>query len=85
MVSRWGVLQVARQVTAASATRFLDSLEAWLPFPLKAVQVDGGPVFQEEFEQACSERGIRLFVLPPHSPKLNGYVERPHLTHLEEL
>ena len=32
---------------------------------------------------ACSERGIRLFVLP-HSPKLNGYVERAHRTHQEE-
>ena len=25
-----------------------------------------------------------LFVLPPHSPKLNGYVERAHRTHVEE-
>jgi putative transposase len=28
--------------------------------------------------------GIRLFVLPPHSPKLNGRVERGHRTHTEE-
>lgn len=30
------------------------------------------------------ERGIRLFVLPPRSPKLNGYVERAQHTHKEE-
>ena len=29
-------------------------------------------------------RGIRLFVLPPRSPKLNGGVERAHRTHTEE-
>ena len=65
VVSRWDVLQVGTQATTASATRFLDALKARLPFPLKAVQVDGGAEFQGEFEQACSERGIRLFVLPP--------------------
>lgn len=36
-----------------------------------------------QFEQACQDRGIGLFVLPPKSPKLNGCVERAHRTHLE--
>ena len=44
----------------------------------------GGSEFQWEFEDACGQRGILLFVLPPHSPKLNGYVERAHRTHVEE-
>lgn len=35
----------------------------------------GGSEFQRAFEEACRERGILLFVLPPHSPKLNGHVE----------
>lgn len=52
--------------------------------PLKAIQVDGGSEFQGEFEQGCRERGIQLYVLPPHSPKLNGYVECGHRTHQEE-
>ena len=29
-------------------------------------------------------RGIKLFVLSPHSPKLNGAVERAHRTHTKE-
>jgi transposase len=40
-----------------------------------------------EFEAACQERGIKLFVLPPRSPKLNPSgkdVERAHRTHTEE-
>ena len=51
---------------------------------LKAVQVDGGSEFMAEFEQACQEKGIQLFVLPPRSPKLNGCVEKAHRTHVEE-
>jgi len=46
--------------------------------------VDGGSEFMAEFEQACQEKGIRLFVLPPRSPKLNGHVERAQRTHTEE-
>ncbi len=84
VVSRWDVLQVSTQATAASAVRFLDAIQQRLPFLLKAIQVDGGSEFQGAFEQACSDRGIRLFVLPPHSPKLNGYVERGRRTHQEE-
>jgi len=30
------------------------------------------------------QRGVRLFVLPPRSPKLNGRVERANRTHTEE-
>jgi hypothetical protein len=36
------------------------------------------------FEQECYRRGIRLFVLPPKSPKLNSAVERAQRAHTEE-
>ncbi|HEU65721.1 MAG TPA: hypothetical protein ENN57_03530 [Chloroflexi bacterium] len=55
-----------------------------MPFPVKAIQVDGGSEFEAIFEEECQKRNIRLFVLPPNSPKLNGCVERAHLTHTEE-
>ena len=55
-----------------------------MPFPVEAIQVDGGSEFEAEFEADCLRRHIRLFVLPPNSPKLNGHVERAHLTHTEE-
>jgi putative transposase len=47
-----------------------------MPFLVKAIQVDGGSEFEAAFEEECQKRNIRLFVLPPNSPKLNGYVER---------
>jgi len=34
-------------------------------FAVRAIQVDGGSEFMAQFEVACRERGIRLFVLPP--------------------
>ncbi|GAI35385.1 unnamed protein product, partial [marine sediment metagenome] len=55
-----------------------------MPFPIRAIQVDGGSEFQDAFERECQERGIKLFVLPPRSPKLNGHVERAQRTHTEE-
>ncbi len=84
VVSRWDVLEASRQATAASAARFIDSIVERMPFSVKAIQVDGGSEFQAVFETECQKRGIKLFVLPPRSPKLNGGVERAHRTHTEE-
>ncbi|HID09737.1 MAG TPA: transposase [Candidatus Latescibacteria bacterium] len=84
VVSRWDVVEVHSKATATMATHFLESLQARLPFPVKAIQVDGGSEFEAAFEEACREQGIVLFVLPPRSPKLNGHVERAHRTHTEE-
>ncbi len=55
-----------------------------MPFPVSAIQVDGGSEFMADFEAACAARGILLFALPPRSPKLNGAVERAQRTHTEE-
>jgi transposase InsO family protein len=84
VVSRWDVFDVYTRATATTAARFLDQLEAQLPFPLRALQVDGGGEFAAVFEQECERRQISLFLLPPRSPKLNGHVERAQRTHTEE-
>jgi transposase InsO family protein len=84
VVSRWDVIQAHTHATASAAAEFLDPLQHRMPFPIRAVQVDGGSEFAAEFEQACQQRGLHLFVLPPRSPKLNGAVERANRTHTEE-
>lgn len=84
VVCRWSVTGVRASATAGTATAFLDELDERLPFPLRAIQVDGGSEFMAEFEATCQERGIMLFVLPPRSPKLNGHVERANRTHRSE-
>ncbi len=83
-VSRWDVLGVYSRATARNGRDFLQHVLARMPFPVKAVQIDGGSEFKAEFEEACAAVSLPLFVLPPHSPKLNGRVERSHRTHEEE-
>ncbi len=84
VVSRWDVVSVYSRATAATACQFLEELQARMPFPIRAIQVDGGSEFWGQFEQECKRREIRLFILPPRSPELNGHVERAHRTHTEE-
>jgi putative transposase len=84
VISRWDVIQAHGRATAQSATEFLETLLHRMPFPVRALQVDGGSEFAAQFEQSCQQRGLRLFVLPPRSPKLNGAVERANRTHSEE-
>jgi putative transposase len=83
-VSRWDVLGVYGRATAVTASDFLEAVLARTPFAVRAIQVDGGSEFKAEFEAACQEKGLLLFVLPPRSPKLNGRVERAQRTHKEE-
>ncbi|WP_337870296.1 integrase core domain-containing protein [Meiothermus sp.] len=82
--SRFAVAEVHTRATASLAGGFLCRLVAQAPFAIRAVQVDGGSEFMAEFEEACQSLGIALFVLPPRSPKLNGYVERMQRTFREE-
>lgn len=84
MDSRWDVVEAYRSATAGHASKFLETLIERAPFRVRAIQVDGGSEFMAQFEQACQEKGIQLFVLPPRSPKLNGHVERAQRTHTEE-
>ena len=70
------IAEVYRAASSSNAKRFLEKLKSELPFPIISIQVDGGSEFMKDFELACQELGIPLFVLPPRSPKYNGNVER---------
>jgi putative transposase len=51
VLSRWDVLEAHTRATAAA--RFLQTLQQRMPFPVRAVQVDGGGEFAAAFEDAC--------------------------------
>lgn len=76
---------VASRITATAAVRLLDAITERFPYPIRAIQIDGGSEFRAEFERACQRRGMQLFELPPQSPKLNGQVERMQRTSREEV
>jgi putative transposase len=84
VTSRMDVVEVHRRATSLAAARFLDALLDRLPFRVRALHVDGGSEFAAEFEEACQQKELSLFVLPPKSPKLNARVECSNRTHNEE-
>ena len=85
LISRWdGARAYRRQTSFAAALFFENVAKRSFLFPIKAIQIDGGSEFKKDFEEAVRKRGIQLFVIPPHSPKLNGHVERANRTHREE-
>jgi transposase InsO family protein len=84
VVSRYGVVGVRATATAGTARDFLGDVQARMPFGITAIQIDGGSEFMAEFEAECQAAKIPLWVLPPHSPKLNGHVERLNRTLREE-
>jgi putative transposase len=73
--AKWTVAKPYKRATAKNAAEFLARVRAQMPDPVRAVQIDGGSEFMADFEQACADAKIPLYVLPPRSPKLNGAVE----------
>jgi hypothetical protein len=65
VVSHWNVIRVRSRATAITTTDFLDEIVGRMPFPIKAIQADGSPEFMPAFEVVCSQRHIRLSILPP--------------------
>jgi transposase InsO family protein len=89
IVSRYGVVGVRGVATAGTAKEFLAEVRARCPFGIKAIQIDGGSECMAAFEAECQVQEIPLWVLPPHSPKLNGgcplgRIERMNRTFREE-
>jgi putative transposase len=74
--AKWTVAKPYDRATAKNAADFLTKVLAEMPHKPKAIQIDGGSEFMAEFEKACKDIDLPLYVLPPRSPKLNGGVER---------
>ena len=64
--------------------QFLDPLQHGMPFPIRAVQVDGGSEFASEFERPCQQREVHLFVRSARS-NLDGTFERANRAHAREV
>jgi len=84
-LSKYVFAQVFSNATSRSAKKFLEQLIQYFPFKIKSIQVDGGSEFMADFEEACEELNIPLYVLPPRKPKYNGGVERSNRIFREEL
>lgn len=78
------ICKVASNATSAAAAKFLTQVCEEAPFAIKSIQVDGCSEFMKDFEAACQNRKIPLYVLPPRRPQWNGGVERGNRTFREE-
>jgi transposase len=78
------VADVFTSASSIAAKDFLLKVIQELPFPVRSIQVDGGSEFMNHFEQACAEKHIPLYVLPPRRPQYNGGVERTNRSTREE-
>jgi len=74
--SKYAVFKAYKEANSRNAADFLEHLKEQFPVPIISLQVDGGSEFMGEFEKACFESNIPLFVLPPRKPKFNANVER---------
>ena len=83
-ITRLSTSQIYTQATAKNARDFLKHVINKFGFKIKSIQVDGGSEFMAEFEDYCKELEIKLYVLPPRSPKINGKVERANETYRYE-
>jgi transposase len=74
--TRYCVSKAYANVHSANTADFLNKVITQLPMPLEDIQVDGGTEFRAEFEKACKDKILPLFVLP----EINGKIERLNQT-----
>ena len=83
VISRWDVVEVHTRATATTAKAFLNALQGRMPFPVHALQVDGGSEF-------LPLAGLRRHVSSGASSSLScrlapPSLERAQRTHTEEI
>jgi len=84
MTAKYCAFRAYRRQTSTAAADFLHHLKTKFPFRIKAIQIDGGSEFMDQFEEACRRLEIILFANPPGCPEMNGGVERSNRTSREE-
>lgn len=82
--SKFTLCKAYPNASSAVASNFLDYVINRWPYKPYELQVDGGSEFRANFELACKHNTIKLFVLPPRSPQINGGVERFNQTLQDE-
>lgn len=78
--TRKRVVGAASRITSSAGATFLARVQDRFPFPIWALQTDGGSEFKGEFAQAVAAAGITDHVNRPHYPQGNGRIERSFRT-----
>jgi transposase InsO family protein len=68
------------QLHIENAIRFVNYVIEKFPFRLHTIRTDNGHEFQAKFHWHLKDLGINHCYIKPAIPRLNGKVERSHLT-----
>ena len=68
----------------ASSIDFIHYVVEKFPFRIKTIRTDNGHEFQTKFQWHVSDLGMLHVDIKPTTPRLNGKVERSHLTDQRE-
>lgn len=82
--TRKRVVALALRLTSAQGAAFLKRMVAKFPFPVQAVQSDGGSEFLKEFGPTVAELQLTHYFNRPNYPQGNGRIERSFRTDEEE-
>ncbi|MFQ5987676.1 MAG: helix-turn-helix domain-containing protein [Dehalococcoidia bacterium] len=82
--TRKRVVALAPRLTSQHGAAFLKRLVAQFPFPVKAIQSDGGSEFLKAFAPTVEALKLTHYFNRPNYPQGNGQVERSFRTDEEE-
>jgi transposase InsO family protein len=82
--TRLRVLRIYPRCDQKTAIQFIDYVLERLPFPVQVIQTDNGAEFQSSFHYHVLDKGVGHAYIRPHTPRLNGKVERSHRIDAEE-
>lgn len=82
--TRIRALKIYQRHNQINAMSFIDYVLEKFPFRIQTIRTDRGHEFQALFHWHVEDKGIRHVYIKPHSPELNGKVERSHRSDGEE-
>lgn len=82
--TRKRVVDLAPSLTSQEGARFLHKVISGFPFPIQAIQSDGGPEFLGDFIKTVAELQLTHYFNRPYYPQGNGRIERSFRTDDDE-
>lgn len=82
--TRIRALKTYPEHTQKSAIGFVNYVIEKFPFRIHTIRTDNGHEFQAKFHWHLNDLGINHVYIKPGTPRLNGKVERSHLTDQQE-
>lgn len=74
--SRQAFVERVSSLSSLKAKLFLERILKEVSYPIHTIQTDNGSEFAKYFDEALEELSITHKWSLPHSPKVNGYIER---------